>query len=40
MALIEDESNFEGKEETLNNYQRFIDIIENLEVNEELMSYL
>jgi hypothetical protein len=40
MALIEDEPNFEGKEETLNSYQRFIDIIENLEVNEELMSYL
>mgnify|MGYP003339277230 FL=1 len=40
IGLIEEEPEFEGKEEILNNYKRFIEIIKNLEIEQEPMAYM
>ena len=38
--LLQDDEGFEGRDETINEYKRFIDIIKDLEVDTEDMAYV
>ena len=40
IEILEYDEDFEGKEELINNYKRFIDIIKDMEIEQEDMRYL